>query len=218
MLANSAVATRAGAVCARAIVAFARIVTGVRGNWAGCKPDPSRRIYYANHSSHGDFVLIWSVIPPRLRPLARPVAGADYWRTTKVRRFLSDYVFKAVLIDRDPKLRQADPVAQMVDALDEGSSLIIFPEGTRNTTDQILLPFKAGLFHLAKARPEVEIVPAWIENLSRVMPKGEFLPVPLLCTVTFGARIELAVGEGRDAFLARARAALLQLSSRGGQP
>lgn len=218
MMTKSALRTIVGALSARAIVGFARIVTGVRGNWAGCKPDPRRRIYYANHASHGDFVLIWSAIPPRSRPLVRPVAGADYWRTTRMRRFLSDRVFRAVLIDRDPKTRTANPVEQMLGALDEGSSLILFPEGTRNTTDEILLPFKAGLFHLAKARPDVEIVPAWIENLNRVMPKGEFFPVPLLCTVTFGAPIGLTEGEDAAAFLDRAREALLQLSPRRSRP
>jgi 1-acyl-sn-glycerol-3-phosphate acyltransferase len=210
----SSLESMAAALTARAIVAFARIVTGVKGNWVGCKPDSRRRIYYGNHASHGDFVLIWSAIPPRSRPLVRPVAGADYWRTTRTRRFLSDRVFRAVLIDRDPATRTANPVEQMLEALDAGSSLILFPEGTRNTTDEILLPFKAGLFHLAKARPDVEIVPAWIENLNRVMPKGEYFPIPLLCTVTFGAPVALADGEDSAAFLDRAREALLQLSSK----
>jgi 1-acyl-sn-glycerol-3-phosphate acyltransferase len=218
MLKDSALGTMAAALTARAIVAFARIVTGVRGNWIGCKPDPRRRIYYGNHASHGDFVLIWSSIPPRSRPLVRPVAGADYWRTTGTRRFLSDRVFRAVLIDRDPTTRAANPVEQMLEALDAGSSLILFPEGTRNTTEEILLPFKAGLFHLAKARPDVEIVPTWIENLNRVMPKGEFFPIPLLCTVTFGTPVRLADGEDVAAFLARARAALLQLSPKQAPP
>jgi 1-acyl-sn-glycerol-3-phosphate acyltransferase len=218
MLNGTALSTMAAAISARAIVGFARIVTGVRGNWTGCKPDPRRRIYYANHASHGDFVLIWSAIPPRSRPLVRPVAGADYWRTSAMRRFLSDRVFRAVLIDRDPNTRTANPVEQMLEALDAGSSLIIFPEGTRNTTEEILLPFKAGLFHLAKARPDVEIVPTWIENLNRVMPKGEFFPVPLLCTVTFGTPVRLAHGDNSAAFLARAREALLQLSPKQALP
>ncbi len=197
------------ALAAAAVTSFARIVTGVRGNWRDCAPDPRPRVYFANHNSHGDFVLIWTVLPPALRRLTRPVAGADYWNVSPLRRFFGTRVFRAVLIDRNPTTRQGDPIALMAASLDTGTSLILFPEGTRNTTDERLLPFKSGLFHLAGARPQVELVPVWIENLNRVMPKGEFVPIPLLCTVTFGAPLRLQAGEDKAAFLERARAALL---------
>ena len=100
----------------------------------------------------------------------------------------------------------------MAAALDAGDALIVFPEGTRNVTDARLQPFKSGIFHLAAACPDVEFVPVWIENLSRVMPKGQFLPVPLLCTLTIGAPLKLAPGEDKDTFVERTRAALLALS------
>ena len=197
------------ALAAAAVTGFARIVTGVRGNWRDCAPDPRPRVYFANHNSHGDFVLIWTVLPPALRRLTRPVAGADYWNVSPLRRFFGTRVFRAVLIDRNPTTRQGDPIALIAASLDTGTSLILFPEGTRNTTDERLLPFKSGLFHLAGARPQVELIPVWIENLNRVMPKGEFVPIPLLCTVTFGAPLRLQQGEDKAAFLERARAALL---------
>lgn len=200
-------------VAALAITVFARVVTGVRANWVGCVPSPARRIYFANHSSHGDFVLIWAVIPPPYRHSTRPVAGSDYWLASAVRRFLIEHVFRAVLIDRTRARRDADPVGEMTEALRE-SSLIMFPEGTRNTTDETLLPFKSGLYRLATACPDVEVIPVWIENLNRVLPKGEFLPIPLLCTVTFGAPIPRVDGEDPSAFLTRARDALLALSPR----
>jgi 1-acyl-sn-glycerol-3-phosphate acyltransferase len=196
-----------------AIVLFAWLMTAVRGVWQGTAPDAGpQRVYFANHTSNGDFVLVWAVLPPHLRRRTRPVAGSDYWLTTPVRRFIGRDVFRAVLIDRRPDTRTEDPMAVMLDALDTGASLILFPEGTRNMTDARLLPFRSGLYNLSVARPGVDLVPAWIENLNHVMPKGKVIPVPLLCTVTFGAPIRAEPGEDRHAFLARAQAALLALA------
>jgi 1-acyl-sn-glycerol-3-phosphate acyltransferase len=186
-------------------------MTGVRPDWRGVTPEPRQRIYFANHASHGDFVLIWSVLPKEFRDRTRPVAGADYWREGRIKPFLGAKVFKAVLIERLAENRTEDPIAVMTAALDAGDSLIVFPEGTRNMTEEPLLPFKSGIYNLAKARPEIELVPTWIDNLSRVLPKGEFLPLPILCSVTFGAPLAMGEGEDRLVFLARARNALLNL-------
>lgn len=201
----------AGRLVSFATIGLARLVTGVRGNWHGCLPTRETRIYFANHNSHGDFILVWTVFPAALRATARPVAARDYWNAGLLRRFFAHNVFDAVLIDRESITRSVDPIGQMSAALDSGSSLILFPEGTRNTGTQPLQPFKSGLYWLAKRQPEVDLVPVWIENLNRVMPKGEFLPVPFLCTVTFGAPLRLAAGEERQAFLDRSRNALLAL-------
>ena len=198
-------------ITGQAIVLFARFITAVRAIWAGVEPVPAQRIYFANHTSNGDFILLWAVLPPRMREATRPVAALDYWLRTPLRAFIGREVFRAVLIDRRPEAREADPVAQMAEALDGGASLILFPEGQRNASDAALLPFKSGLFHLARMRPGVDLVPVWIENLNRVMPKGEIVPVPLLCTVTFGAPLRLAEEEAKSEFLDRASAALLAL-------
>ncbi|MDT3376294.1 lysophospholipid acyltransferase family protein [Labrys portucalensis] len=200
-----------GRLVGSATIGFARLVTGVRGNWQGCLPARKPRIYFANHASHGDFILVWTVFPSALRATARPVAARDYWNAGATRRFLAHNVFDAVLIDRESTTRSVDPIGQMASALEAGSSLILFPEGTRNMGEEPLLPFKSGLFWLAKRQPDVEMVPVWIENLNRVMPKGEFLPVPFLCTVTFGAPLRLGPGEEKQAFLDRSRNALLAL-------
>ena len=198
-------------IIAALVIGFIRLLTGAQAFWAGCRPTAAQRIYFANHASHGDFVLLWAALPPYLRRRARPVAGADYWERSALRRYIAAKVFRAVLIDRERREGSPDPIAQMVDALAGGDSLILFPEGTRNTTDQPLLPLKSGLFHLAMQCPSVELVPVWMNNLGRVMPKGEPLPIPLLCTVTFGGPLERIDGEDKAAFLARARAALLAL-------
>src|SRR5262245_51235981 len=205
---ETAMASPIDVVISTVVIGLARLVTAVRGNWQGCAPVPKPRIYFANHNSHGDFVLIWTVLPPALRRNTRPVAGSDYWLATLPRRFFGERVFRAVLIDRNLETRQENPIATMAHALDAGSSLILFPEGTRNTGPQPLLPFKSGLYHLAKARPAVELVPVWIENLNRVMPKGEIIPIPLLCTVTFGTPLLAFDNEDKSAFLDRARYAL----------
>ncbi|RJE78657.1 1-acyl-sn-glycerol-3-phosphate acyltransferase [Paracoccus sp. JM45] len=199
-------------IAASLVVGFARAVTAVRGVWCGTAPVPGQRIYFANHNSHGDFVLVWTVLPSALRRRTRPVAGADYWLTSALKAFVGKDVFNAVLIDRNPKTRTDNPVEQMSDALKGGDSLILFPEGTRNTGPTRLLPFKSGMFHLATANPDIDIVPVWIENLNRVMPKGALVPIPLLCTVSFGAPIRLVAGEAKAEFIARAESALISLA------
>lgn len=203
----------AARVTAQAISTFARFITAPRAIWQGIEPVPHQRVYFANHTSNGDFVLLWTALPAPLRRQTRPVAALDYWLTSPLRAFIGREVFNAVLIDRRPEARTQDPVAQMASALVQGSSLILFPEGQRNSSEAPLLPFKSGLFHLAKARPGVDLVPVWIANLNRVMPKGEIIPVPLICTLTFGAPLHLAPSESKEVFLARATQALLALKA-----
>lgn len=196
---------------ANLITSAARTVTGARSLWFGCSPEPVQRIYFANHSSHGDFVLLWASLPPALRKTTRPVAGTDYWQKSPLRSYIINRVFNGVLIDRERTNPADNPLQPMLDALENGDSLIIFPEGTRNLEDG-LLPFKSGLYHLAKSYPQVQVIPVWIANLNRVMPKGRVLPLPLLCTTSFGASLSIGDGESKEQFLERSRAALLALA------
>jgi len=199
-------------ILASAICSFARSITGARARWLGCTPLAGPRVYFANHTSHADFVLVWACLPPDLRERTHPVAGLDYWNKDIFRRFAAKRLFGSVLIDRNVKTRKVDPIRQMAKTIEGGDALIVFPEGTRNTTDARLLPFKSGIYHLAAACPDVEFVPVWIENLGRVMPKGQFVPVPLLCTITIGAPLKLKAAEDKTTFVARTREALLALA------
>lgn len=201
---------------AAAIVLFARAITAVRAIWPEGGMSAQHSVYFANHSSHGDFILVWAVLPPRLRRKTRPVAGAEYWTKSGINRFIGCDVFNAVLIERKRDKRSRDPVDLMVEALDESSSLILFPEGTRNLGEEPILPFKSGLYHLARKRPNIDLIPVWINNLNRVMPKGEIVPIPLICTVTFGDALHISATETKEEFLARAEAALLALSPKQG--
>jgi len=249
------------------LLGFVRFLTGSQARWYGCPPKAEQRIYFANHQSHADLVMIWAALPQELRSITRPIAAKDYWTKTPFRQWITTAVFNAVYVDRqsgtprpaattpvdaaavqpgllaeisaavaeadwamaggpDPlpealpaaptpeELRAAvqpsDPLAPLVKALESGDSIVIFPEGTRGHGDEPQ-PFKSGLFMLAKMFPQVVLVPVWINNVQRVMPKGEVVPVPILCSVTFGAPIQVEDGEERRPFLERARRSVIAL-------
>lgn len=198
-------------IAGHGIVLVCRGLTAVRADWRGIAPVPRQRVYFANHTSNADMPMIWSVLPPELRRRTRPVAAADYWLRSPPRAFFGAEVFRAVLIDRRPEARTEDPMEAILRGLDGGDSLILFPEGNRNMTDAPLLRFKAGLYNIGRARPEVDLVPTWIANLNAIMPKGEVIPLPLVATVTFGAPLHVREGEAKDDFLDRAMAALVAL-------
>jgi 1-acyl-sn-glycerol-3-phosphate acyltransferase len=164
-----------------------------------------------NHTSHLDFVLLWSALPRSLRAQTRPVAASDYWERLSLRRYVIRRVFGGVLIRRylTEKERCLEP---LLDALDRRESLIVFPEGTRGDGD-VLGPFRAGLYHLAQIRQEVDLVPVWLTNCSRVLPKGSYLPLPLLCSVTFGSPQRIQPNEAKAGFLDRMRHRLLELEA-----
>jgi 1-acyl-sn-glycerol-3-phosphate acyltransferase len=184
-----------------------RLFSGVQARWIGCRPDTSQRVYFANHTSNLDFLVLWSILPREVRRTVRPVAAGDYWRKGPIRLFLANSVFRGILIEREKVTRSNNPLVQLVAILKAGESLIIFPEGGR-TTDAAMRPFKSGLYHLGRAMPAVDLVPVYIDNASRILPKGEFLPIPLLCSVNIGAPIHVRPAETKVAFLIRARDAV----------
>ena len=184
----------------------AKVLSGATVRWIDCQPDTCQRVYFANHTSHLDVLVLWSSLPKDVRQITRPVAAKDYWDRGTVRRYLAK-TFNALLIDRkDIKVHQS-PVDLMIREIGEKYSLIVFPEGGRNT-DTEMGPFKSGLYYLGKKRPDLELVPVYMDNLTRVLPRGEFLPVPLLSCITFGPPIWLETGEPKTEFLSRARQAV----------
>jgi 1-acyl-sn-glycerol-3-phosphate acyltransferase len=205
-------------VAGLALAFVARLITGAQGHWHGAPPKAEQRIYFANHQSHFDWVLIWAALPHDLRAVTRPIAARDYWTKTPLRHWITREIFNSVYVSRNRpeggsssgKEDSEDPLEPLMEALRHGDSLVIFPEGTRGHTGEPA-PFKSGLYALAQAFPEVQLIPAWIDNVQRVMPKGEVVPVPILCTVVFGAPIALQPDEERRAFLDRAREAVVAL-------
>lgn len=192
------------------LVMLAKVITGAHGRWVGCSPDTKQRIYFANHTSNLDALVLWVVLPPEIRQSTRTVAARDYWTAGTLRRYLAEKVFQAILIERTRPTAHDNPIEQILNAMGESCSIIIFPEGGRNPGLDPM-PFKSGLYHLAQKRPDMELVPVLIDNLNRVLPKGEILPVPLLGSVTFGPPIHLLNGESKTAFLDRARQALVKI-------
>ncbi|MFI5113847.1 MAG: lysophospholipid acyltransferase family protein [Terriglobales bacterium] len=200
------------------IAGAARLISGVQVRWVDSQPDAGQAIYLANHSSHLDFVVLWSSLPPAIRTLTRPVAAQDYW-DHGLRRAIAVNVFKAVLVARhggrnheadeaahDPRLA----IQHMLDAMGNEHSLILFPEGTRGTGEEVAA-FKSGLYYLCHEKPGLRLVPAYLNNLNRILPKGEFLPVPFISKLTFGPPFTLGAGESKAAFLSRAREAVCRL-------
>jgi 1-acyl-sn-glycerol-3-phosphate acyltransferase len=197
------------ALIRRSLVVLVRILVGARSEWQGCRPDTRRRIYFANHSSHFDTVAVMAALPWDVRRLTHPVAARDYWGASRLRRFIAEKVLSAVLIDRQPA-PGSQPLVSLEHVLEEGGSILIFPEGTRAEGDEIA-PFKSGIYRLALTFPDVELVPVYLDNLRRILPKGSWLVVPITCTARFGTPLRVDPGEDKDAFLDRARAAVKAL-------
>jgi len=192
------------------LTGLVRGLVGAQPRWIGCRPAPTLRVYFANHTSHMDTLALWCALPVELRATTRPVAARDYWSGGGLKSYIATRGFNALFIERAPENREQDPLAPLDEALARGESLIIFPEGTRRA-QALPSAFKSGIFHLATRHPEAEFVPVYLDNLYRSMPKGTLLPVPLTCSVRFGTPLALQAGEEKTHFLERARQAVVDL-------
>jgi 1-acyl-sn-glycerol-3-phosphate acyltransferase len=192
------------------LAALARLVSGASVRWIDSQPDTCQRVYFANHTSHLDALVVWSALPRAVRELTRPVAAKDYWAKGRIRRYLATEVFNALLIDRTQIKVHHSPVDAMIREIGNRYSLIVFPEGGRSDGREIG-EFKSGLFYLAKKRPDLELIPVHIDNMNRILPRGEVLPVPLLSCISFGPPMWLEAGEPKHEFLRRTREAVRRL-------
>jgi 1-acyl-sn-glycerol-3-phosphate acyltransferase len=191
------------------LAAIAKLISGATVRWVDCQPDTCQRVYFANHTSHLDALVLWASLPRDVRSLTRPVAAKDYWERGRIRPYIAR-IFNAMLIDREKIKVHQSPVDLMIREIGDRHSLIVFPEGGRNTGGE-MREFKSGLYYLAKKRPDLELVPVYIDNLNRVLPSGEFLPVPLLSCITIGPPMWLEASEPKADFLSRARDAVRRL-------
>jgi 1-acyl-sn-glycerol-3-phosphate acyltransferase len=201
-------------LAAALLASLTRLITGVRARWVTGGATAAQRVYYANHTSHLDTLVIWASLPPAMRAKTRPVAAADYWDRPGIRRWLACRVLNVLLVERGQGCGSREALFKIAEALKQGDSLILFPEGTRGD-GTTLGEMKPGLYFVARQCPDVELVPVYLQNLSRILPKGEYLPVPIIGSAAFGAPLSLRAGEDRGLFLQRAREALLEL---GAQP
>ena len=192
------------------LAVLARIMSGASVRWIDSQPDTCQRVYFANHTSHLDPIVIWSALPQAVRMITRPVAAKDYWTKGPVRRYFANQLFNAILIDREEIKVHQSPVDLMIREIGHTYSLIIFPEGGRSAGLEVG-EFKSGLYYLCKKRPDLELVPVYVDNMNRILPRGEVLPVPLLSCITFGPPLWLEAGEAKVDFLARTRQAVLRL-------
>ena len=188
---------------------IARFLSGASVRWIDCQPDTCQRVYFANHTSHLDPILVWSALPYPVRKLTRPVAAKDYWSRGRIRRHVAR-AYNALLIDRTEIKVHQSPIDMMIREVGDTHSLIIFPEGGRTSGEEVN-EFKSGLYYLAKKRPDLELVPVYINNMNRILPKGKVLPVPLLSSITFGPPIWLEANEPKTEFLKRARESVRRL-------
>ncbi|MGL4942612.1 MAG: lysophospholipid acyltransferase family protein [Thermoguttaceae bacterium] len=199
--------------CRNTLVLAARFLSGASVRWYDCQPDVCQRIYFANHTSHLDALVIWASLPHPIRKRTRMVAAQDYWDAGPIRRYISRRLFNAILIERENVKIHNTPVNVMIREMGDHYAIIMFPEGGRGEGETVG-EFKSGLYHMGRRRPDIELIPIYIDNMNRILPRGRTLPVPMLSRIIFGPPIWLEKDETKEAFLARAREAVIQLKDR----
>ena len=165
-------------------------------------------IFAANHHSHLDAGLLITSLPEPHRHRVFAAAAADYFFDSRVKATASALVLNAIPIDRTKVgRRSADAAAEL---LDDGWSMVIFPEGGRSP-DGWGQPFRGGAAYLA-IRCGVPVVPVHLAGTGRILPKGKNRPRPSHTVVTFGTPVRAAEGERSQAFADRIEHAVAALA------
>jgi len=195
----------------KTLIVLARIVSGATVLWYESQPDDScQRVYFANHTSHLDALVVWAALPAAIREKTRMVAAQDYWDAGPIRRYISRSILNAVLIERENVTLKNMPIKVMAEEMQDKYSLILFPEGGRSQ-DGTLGEFKSGLYYLCRRRPDLELIPIYLNNMNSILPRGKALPVPMLSRIIFGPPMWLEMNERKESFLERTRNAVLKL-------
>jgi 1-acyl-sn-glycerol-3-phosphate acyltransferase len=162
-------------------------------------------ILIANHNSHMDTMAIMSAIPSRYIHKVHPIAARDFFGGSLFKKILMRYLVNATLIQRDRDDPENDPIDSMDKMLKKSRSLILFPEGSRGVPG-VMTKFKKGLGYLIQRNPEINVIPVYLDNVYKTLPRGKNLILPYNCSIKFGDPIQFKSMEMEDILLSSEKA------------
>jgi len=148
-------------------------------------PDTAHLIA-ANHNSHLDGLVLMSLFKLSDIHKVKLVAAKDYFCTTTFSTWFSLNIIGIIPIDR--KGGSGDPLTPVMKALEEGYTVVIFPEGSRGEPE-MRQPLKYGIAKILEANPEVAITPVFMYGLGKSLPRGEGMFVPFICEINVGEKL-----------------------------
>ena len=186
-------------------------------------------ILAANHSSHLDTVMVYAALPPPLRYLTAPAMSQDFFSALfgKGRPTLKQRLEEACGYTLALTLFNAYPLPQRLsgarralrysgELIDAGYSILIYPEGTRTETGE-LLPFQPGIGLMAR-RLGVPVIPVRLQGLFAIYSVHDSWPHTGKVRVRFGSPIRPQPGEPHEAIASRVEAAVRALGGSESKP
>jgi len=178
-------------------------------------------IIVANHNSSLDTYVLASLLSWQHKRKTRVVAAKDTFAHGFAGWF-ARWSLHAVLLERNPHGRH-DPLAEVKQLLNDGWSLIIYPEGTRGEPGR-MASFKRGIGVLAAGFPDLPVYPVFIEGVDRCLARNEYLMVPFEIAIrvaerpVYGRDFLSQAGDPREASKLIARALEDVVRCLGGLP